>query len=173
MIGTPCSARRLTAWPRTVRPISCRSLIRPASKAQQSLGCSPVIPRMPLHRSPRARRRPTRPSYAKYRAGGPGPILTRNSRPISPPGYCAKPARLFDRLPEAAREKGKNPAELPRPESFNVVWFQRATFFRDLFSLESFPRGTFSLESFPRGTFGLESFARLVIDKSRNHLSVT
>ncbi len=32
------SARRLTAWPRTLRPISCRSLIRPASKAPQSLG---------------------------------------------------------------------------------------------------------------------------------------
>ena len=32
-IGTPYSARRLTAWPRTLRPISCRSLIRPASEA--------------------------------------------------------------------------------------------------------------------------------------------
>ena len=52
MIGTPCSARRLTAWPRTLRPISCRSLIRPASEAPQSLGPQdaadaryPVIPR--------------------------------------------------------------------------------------------------------------------------------
>ena len=37
MIGTPCSARRLTAWPRTLRPISCRSRC-PASEALQSLG---------------------------------------------------------------------------------------------------------------------------------------
>jgi hypothetical protein len=32
-IGMPCSARRLTAWPRTLRLISCRSLLRPASEA--------------------------------------------------------------------------------------------------------------------------------------------
>jgi len=40
---TPCFVRRLTAWPRTLRPIPCPSLIRSASKAPQSLratGCS-------------------------------------------------------------------------------------------------------------------------------------
>ena len=35
-IGTPCSALRLSALPRTLRPISCRSLIRSASEAPQS-----------------------------------------------------------------------------------------------------------------------------------------
>ena len=82
-IGTPCSARRLTAWPRTLRPISCRSLLRPASEAPHPWGyrmqqtrATPSFPGMRLRRSPRARWRPTRPSYAKSpseRARGSGP----------------------------------------------------------------------------------------------------